>query len=549
MKKLLFLLLSLELYTNIYSLSPNAVIRENGVEKDISLSEYVNFSIDSSIDYVYNSTSSLTKVDSSKINIESIAYSLNDLKYMNQNSFSDGLLALFQTDEDLTFLDVVNVYSTELTFNYLGNPRDYKISDSYKKITYDNFVIGESYWSVSAPNSYFICPKLCYNINFVIPNYFVKIEIEYSNSNDFSIVNNYQKYFSGNANEYRWQSEEMINQFYKDVLSTKETLSSKIGELKSIVNQISESLLINENLLNKERMKINNIGFQGENYSFDLPHSFYANSYITKDYEISVSKFEYGFSILYEKMTSEMSEKLRKLLIENHQIKQIDLEKILLENKPFILSNYNNYIDVISSFEHMRLNVLNIGEGYFSLSKRALEFDSNFFYTIRFLDNEKLNEIHITLNIKNFEEMYKSVMMFIEKKGDLWFWKSRESVAEFYQKLQNYDPSLPESLIEFQKTVDCIKSTLEIDGKLVSFTPTEITIQTEAVVNDDNVRLRSVPFLGEESHVISLLMKNQKVEILSEGFYQKIDGFEAPWYKIQTSDNKTGWVYGGYLSK
>lgn len=119
----------------------------------------------------------------------------------------------------------------------------------------------------------------------------------------------------------------------------------------------------------------------------------------------------------------------------------------------------------------MRLNVLNIGEGYFSLSKRALEFDSNFFYTIRFLDNEKLNEIHITLNIKNFEEMYKSVMMFIEKKGDLWFWKSRESVAEFYQKLQNYDPSLPESLIEFQKTVDCIKSTLEIDGKLVSFTP------------------------------------------------------------------------------
>lgn len=61
--------------------------------------------------------------------------------------------------------------------------------------------------------------------------------------------------------------------------------------------------------------------------------------------------------------------------------------------------------------------------------------------------------------------------------------------------------------------------------------------------------LRSAPFLGEESHVISLLMKNQKVEILSEGFYQKIDGFEAPWYKIQTSDNKTGWIYGGYLSK
>ena len=94
-------------------------------------------------------------------------------------------------------------------------------------------------------------------------------------------------------------------------------------------------------------------------------------------------------------------------------------------------------------------------------------FPKHFFY----ICIEKLNEIHITLNIKNFEEMYKSVMMFIEKKGDLWFWKSRESVADFYQKLQNYDPSLPESLIEFQKTVDCIKSTLEIDGKLVSFTP------------------------------------------------------------------------------
>ena len=78
-------------------------------------------------------------------------------------------------------------------------------------------------------------------------------------------------------------------------------------------------------------------------------------------------------------------------------------------------------------------------------------------------------------------------------------------------------------------------------GALVIF-----EILYDAVCNDDKVRLRIEPNLNCET--ISYLNKNDAIKIKDQTDKKsEISGEKWYWYLIETSDGKTGWVYGKYL--
>ena len=62
----------------------------------------------------------------------------------------------------------------------------------------------------------------------------------------------------------------------------------------------------------------------------------------------------------------------------------------------------------------------------------------------------------------------------------------------------------------------------------------------------EGLRLRDAP----NGKKIGLLRVNERVEVLGQTDYEEIiDGLEYPWYKVRTMDDKTGYVFGGYISK
>ncbi|MCR5766822.1 MAG: SH3 domain-containing protein, partial [Treponema sp.] len=70
-----------------------------------------------------------------------------------------------------------------------------------------------------------------------------------------------------------------------------------------------------------------------------------------------------------------------------------------------------------------------------------------------------------------------------------------------------------------------------------------------AIINDDNVRLRTEPNLYCDK--ICLLAKNTQVEIIKiSKIFLNIDGKNFPWIKVRViKDSKavSGWVYGQYV--
>ncbi len=67
-----------------------------------------------------------------------------------------------------------------------------------------------------------------------------------------------------------------------------------------------------------------------------------------------------------------------------------------------------------------------------------------------------------------------------------------------------------------------------------------------AVCNDDKVRVRTEPNLNCET--ICFLNKNDAVKIQDQSEKKfEIAGEKWYWHQVETSDGKTGWVYGKYL--
>jgi hypothetical protein len=65
-------------------------------------------------------------------------------------------------------------------------------------------------------------------------------------------------------------------------------------------------------------------------------------------------------------------------------------------------------------------------------------------------------------------------------------------------------------------------------------------------VNDDRVRIREEPNLTGKT--LGHLNRTNKVRIIEySDKKEKIEGMESYWYKVQTDEGLTGWVYGAYI--
>jgi len=51
------------------------------------------------------------------------------------------------------------------------------------------------------------------------------------------------------------------------------------------------------------------------------------------------------------------------------------------------------------------------------------------------------------------------------------------------------------------------------------------------------------------SSVVASLKKGNSVQVLEYGEYASWNGITAKWAKVQTSDNKTGWLFSAYLEE
>lgn len=79
-----------------------------------------------------------------------------------------------------------------------------------------------------------------------------------------------------------------------------------------------------------------------------------------------------------------------------------------------------------------------------------------------------------------------------------------------------------------------------------------LSAQEFGYVNDNDVRLRDAA--GQSSSIIAKLSIGQKVEIVEVGEADNIGGVEDNWLRINTpgvigKPNKTGWMWGGYISR
>jgi hypothetical protein len=69
---------------------------------------------------------------------------------------------------------------------------------------------------------------------------------------------------------------------------------------------------------------------------------------------------------------------------------------------------------------------------------------------------------------------------------------------------------------------------------------------TQGILNNSSVRLRENP--NQEAQTLRLMNKGEKVTAIDRsGLREQIGQVSDWWYQVQTSDGKTGWIYGQYL--
>jgi uncharacterized protein YgiM (DUF1202 family) len=69
---------------------------------------------------------------------------------------------------------------------------------------------------------------------------------------------------------------------------------------------------------------------------------------------------------------------------------------------------------------------------------------------------------------------------------------------------------------------------------------------TQGILNNSSVRLRENP--NQEAQTLRLMNKGEKVTAIDRsGLKEQIGQVNDWWYQVQTSERKTGWIYGQYL--
>ena len=119
-----------------------------------------------------------------------------------------------------------------------------------------------------------------------------------------------------------------------------------------------------------------------------------------------------------------------------------------------------------------------------------------------------------------------------------------------YEIVPDNTPYENTEVLDFRYDLD-VNEEILIESEFKNYSAFNVKIKEaseieQGIINDSRVRLRTEPS-SKNSSIILLLEKGDKLSIIRKWIKEKIDGESWYWYEVQTSDGKTGWVYGKYL--
>ena len=130
--------------------------------------------------------------------------------------------------------------------------------------------------------------------------------------------------------------------------------------------------------------------------------------------------------------------------------------------------------------------------------------------------------------------------------------KGNETVFDFNQLISSNEIIFPPEINDRKSKITIITKCKNQENELILKNGVEVyelfifSIIYDATLNDTRVRLRSEPNLSCET--LGYLEKGDAVKIVDRSDEKfEIDGENWYWYEVETSDGKTGWIYGKYL--
>jgi hypothetical protein len=250
-----------------------------------------------------------------------------------------------------------------------------------------------------------------------------------------------------------------------------------------------------------------------------------------------------------------ISEQLNELLKRKKDITRDDLLKLTVSNQPFsfnIVNLYGGTSYIPQSYYSIRHNETTIGETHMFIPSEKLLAPNAYTYKLSIILGNSIVEITLSLYDFNTFTVPRSMPELFIKSSDKYYWKNRNAVDTFYQKLNadNYS-ELPLKLQDFRKAYNLIVETLEMKEGCkiiknvilhkphINFVATHITTV--------NLRLRENQNMADR--VITTLSNGTTVQVLEIGTVATIDGITAPWVWVLSSTGYTGWCFGGYLEE
>ncbi|MCQ2247942.1 MAG: hypothetical protein MJZ50_02935 [Treponema sp.] len=157
-----------------------------------------------------------------------------------------------------------------------------------------------------------------------------------------------------------------------------------------------------------------------------------------------------------------LSDVIKKHLEEYKGIKESDIKKYLNSEKQFILYDYQPTMER-KSYKKIEMNNEVVGETSFCIQSENLEVGSVFVYHIYFIDGNYIYQFWMEYRCKETEKLALSKMVDIfSYENDCLYWKDANSRYEFFQLLNQKNKQIPDSLLNYQKLYDNIRSNLKI---------------------------------------------------------------------------------------
>ncbi|ULQ58879.1 hypothetical protein K7I13_10105 [Brucepastera parasyntrophica] len=173
----------------------------------------------------------------------------------------------------------------------------------------------------------------------------------------------------------------------------------------------------------------------------------------------NVTKMDIG--MFQKQKESLLSKDILKIIQSNNKVTETDIYDLFQKGATFVLTKYFSMAgQVKESYGYVYDGAKQIrGESFFSASSEELLANGTYQYTINLLYNETVYSI--TLNLVNTEKFNRFPDIFEQRKNKKWYWKSRESPAQFYELLRMHDKTLPKQVLALEHAFEMILSTIE----------------------------------------------------------------------------------------